>query len=294
MYYSTLYAQLMSDPQVTSSYGEQVLSWSSQRQIELGLYPAVTTTPVYNSFRQTTDGYVMTYYGPATPGYDASLGYSEYYLQEWIIIPLTGTALEYSTAGAITQYAVTDVRTLTATDAAIYGESTPPTASPTGVSGWYFKNSSALDNIEWLMYENASENSTQTFTSINSIWAVINFANTDSRPYLKIYSLPTGSGDENPAYHSVWQYDDYLVPPSSTGTYLVYWGNDPGMRLDLPRINITQVPGMETAGDLGELEVLKSFYWVTNYPGTPNDEEFTIQSCGYIINGKISVTTFIA
>jgi hypothetical protein len=280
--------KIVSEAQVRSLIGSQVLSYSRSRQQEIGLYFAVLTNPVYQRYTQTPNGYTMVL--ETDPG---SINFGSY-VQTWNIVDLTGDALRYSTQSAITSVSITDSSTIVNSDTNVYvGSTYIPQASPDNTSGWYFKNENLGDVINWKMYENQSNSTTQQFKYLTSVWAIVHVYNINSSPYLMMYSKPTGTDDVNPSYHSVWQYDDYLFAPTSTGTYLIYWGEDPDFRRDLPRINITQIQGADSDGDRSIDEELLSITWNTSSTSVANNEEFTMISSGFVVNGKASINQFV-
>jgi len=303
-YYSTKFSMLMDDYLVSLYYGQQALNYAVSRQItELQLYPAILVPqPSYNRATQKLSGYSMIYVNnvisnpPAPPVLNTSnYPFAEYYLQQWNIVDLTGTELENSTKFATTRSTVQDVYTVVNTDTNVYNGSTYiPQPSPTTTSGWYFKNTTLGDTINWVQYTNSGTSSPQnTFNSLTSVWAIVEFDTTTSNPYIVIKSQPTGTGDVDPQYHSIWQYNDYLTPPSTTGTYLVYWGEDPNIRRDLPRVNITQVQGASSAGDRATTELILSITLETSATSTANSEDFTVLSSGYIFAGRVAINNYV-
>lgn len=359
-YYLEQTGNTYSDEDISRLIGSEVLSYSTSRKNDIGLYFAQYTIPRYNKYTETTAGYTWvkngvlyiqtwnivslsgieltnatnnakivvateiqrrldeisawnippeskTYYQeyinqlialPTQPTYPVQLAIDvdNQTFANWPVAPsILGAVESLETSTSSTTVPVQDVYTVVNTDTNVYNGSTYiPQPSPTTTSGWYFKNSTLGDTINWVQYTNSGTSSPQnTFNSLTSIWAIVEFNVTTSNPYLMITSQPTGTGDVNPAYHSLWQYDDYLVAPSTTGKYLVYWGEDPNVRRELPRVNITQVQGASSAGDRATTEVILSITLETSATSTANAEEFTVLSSGYIFNGRVAINNYV-
>lgn len=64
--------------------------------------------------------------------------------------------------------------------------------------GWYFKNTSITEFINWKLFDELSSISLDSFFA----YAVITFDSAVDTPYISIYTEPTGTGDFDPLYHS--------------------------------------------------------------------------------------------
>lgn len=186
----------------------------------------------------------------------------------------------------------TAVQTFLSSDSTVYADSSPPPqASPVSDSGWYFKNAIAGQKSNWHFYVNASH---QTYADISSLWAVVRLVSPASRPYVIIYSKPTGVNDAQPWYHSRWVWSAYdPATITSSGFYLIYMGSDPGVHPELPRLHITD----QSASSQGErlpTEELLTFSWSTNSTSPVNAEEFVMKSVGHTIGSRTTVGTLVA
>jgi hypothetical protein len=196
---------------------------------------------------------------------------------------------------------IEDSRTITSSDISVYADSSvAPMVDPNGQSGWYFKNSVAGQKINWYPYINTSNGvdplrpvgtDTATHGSIQSIWAVVKVYTTTSRPFLSIYTAPTGTGDAASWYKSRWVHSQYAAP-TTPGTYLVHFGADPGVHQHLPRIQISNV-NSNGRGPMSSTETLLMYAWGTNSASAVNAENFTVEQSGHIFGGRETAYNYV-
>jgi hypothetical protein len=118
--------------------------------------------------------------------------------------------------------------------------------------GWFYKNdgsdvgSGNLDKINWYFYDGmANEVSLGDF----SAYAVLTF-DTVFSPILAVYTVPTGSGDAASWYKSRVVYSSLGVTPELGKRYLVYFGEDPLIHPEFPRIQL----GVSSGSTVGPQE----------------------------------------
>ena len=136
------------------------------------------------------------------------------------------------------------VSTLLSSNAAIAGGATQGVSDPlNNTAGWYFKNSSDLtDKINWYYLVNQNPSLNMTLANLDGMYAIVD-VRAEGSPYFTIYTAPTGSGDAGGWYKSRLNYapaDPYMDLTAYIGsTVMLYWGNDPGDFVGLPRIECT-------------------------------------------------------
>jgi hypothetical protein len=164
--------------------------------------------------------------------------------------------------------------------ASVYSDGRPGSIDPAVPTrnGWYFRNALAGQKINWYFFDGSVNNITvQNF----SAYAVVTLDSTVSKPYLAVYTKPTGSGDFAPWFKSS---KVFLMSSGVVGTkYLIYFGQDPQVHLDLPRIELT--PGF-TNGSFGNSEEILTIAFSTSSGAAVNSVKLLTESLG------INATTF--
>jgi hypothetical protein len=126
----------------------------------------------------------------------------------------------------------------------VYADGQPGIQDPSALirDGWYFKNSTAGQKINWYYFDGLNQG-TVTLGQLESVYAVMTF-DSISAPILAVYTVPTGTGDAIPGFaHSRIVYDGVMSPIPIVGKkYLVYGGIEPSVHPELPRIQLAKVP----------------------------------------------------
>lgn len=132
--------------------------------------------------------------------------------------------------------------TLLASNTAVPADGTAPLADPTGqVAGWYYKNSNDIsDKINWYYLVNTNPALTMTKGNLDGQYAIVD-VRADGAPFFVVYTKPTGTGDAQPWYKSRYVYSPAGLDLSAyVGQQIfLYWGNDPGDFINLPRVQCT-------------------------------------------------------
>jgi hypothetical protein len=165
---------------------------------------------------------------------------------------------------------------------------------PQNRSGWHFKNAVAGQKINWYTYSNSALRSTHTRAALTSIWAIITIYDVRSRPFINIYSNRLGDGlDAASWYRSRWVLDQYPVAPVANTKYFLYFGTDPGLYSELPRLQITDTTDQFDRGPRNSAEVLSQMSWATNSAAQVNGENWTIHATGVTIAGEDVSSPFV-
>jgi hypothetical protein len=175
------------------------------------------------------------------------------------------------------------VRVIASTDASVYADSSvPPQADPSGAGGWYFRNDAPSTKINWYPYAGVGS---QVLGDITSIYMVVTFASIASLPFIGIYTKKTGTGDAGSWYRSRIVYESFSSPPQVGTTYLVYWGVDPGVYPELPRLNITGTQAANSIGPRAPTEEILTYSWGTNSGAAVGNVQMTAREMGHRIAG---------
>jgi hypothetical protein len=159
---------------------------------------------------------------------------------------------------------------------------------------------SCCQKINWYPYINTKNavdptrpagTDTATYGGIVSIWAVVKVYTTTSRPFISVYTAPTGSGDAASWYKSRWVHSQYTAP-TAPGTYLIYFGTDPGVHQHLPRIQIAST-NSNPRGTMAPTEALLMYSWGTNSASAVNAENFTIEESGHNFAGRETAYSYV-
>jgi hypothetical protein len=195
-------------------------------------------------------------------------------------------------------------RVIQSSDISVYADSSvAPMIDPNGQSGWYFKNAATGQKINWYPYINTKNAvdptrpagvDTATYGGIVSIWAVVKIYTPTSRPYITIYSAPTGTGDAAAWYKSRWVHELSVAPvtPTTPGTYLMHFGTDPGVHQHLPRLVMPNV-NTNARGTVSPTETLLMYAWGTNSAAAVNSQSFTIEESGHNFAGRETAYSYV-
>lgn len=168
----------------------------------------------------------------------------------------------------------TQVTQLFENNAAVYADANPGVADASYRKGWYFRNIKTGVKVNWYFFDGSIESSTLgTF----SAYAVVTMDNVTSTPHLAVYTKPTGSGDAAAWYKSRKVY----VP---TGTivagkkYLMYFGQDPKVHPELPRLQM--VDSGSSAGPRDSSEPVLTAVLGSNSAAAAFNVAFVCESLG--------------
>ena len=137
------------------------------------------------------------------------------------------------------------VTTLLSSNLAIAGGQTAGVPDPLGnTAGWHYKNTADVTNkINWYYMANSNPAFTQTLGGTNGMYAIVD-VRASGAPFFSVYTKPTGSGDAGGWYKSRLTYSPASLDLTAYigQTVMLYWGNDPGDFISLPRIECTLDP----------------------------------------------------
>ena len=165
-------------------------------------------------------------------------------------------------------------------DSARIGSFEAPVQDPEYRDGWYFKNATtgANDRVAWNFYDAGAENI--AFSSFTG-YAVVTLDSATEIPYLNVFTKPTGSNDADAAYHSRLR---YIIPAGSVvagNKYLVYYGTEPTVHTDLPKIQLTYDAANSAANFHSISDFVKSIEVTTQAsPTAPGTNEFLLEAVG--------------
>ena len=154
------------------------------------------------------------------------------------------------------------------------GGAAPGIEDPNSRLGWYFKNDSSGKKVNWFYFDGQAYDIN---LSDFSAYAVVTLDSTTSRPFLAMYSKPTGAGDIIPGFaHSS---KVYTWPAGAVaGTkYLIYFGQNPNVHLDLPRVELT--PGL-TRGSFLPTEKVATVSLHSDSGSSVNTVQFVVENLG--------------
>jgi hypothetical protein len=147
--------------------------------------------------------------------------------------------------------------------------------------GWYYKNdgsnlgSGGLDKINWYFYDGATN---EVSLGEISAYAVVTF-DTVFSPIVAVYTTPTGTGDAAPWFKSRVVYSSLGSTPEIGRKHLVYFGEDPVIHPELPRIKLGVSPG-STVGTQGAGERVLTVSFGTNSAAPASSVELLAQHLG--------------
>jgi hypothetical protein len=164
-------------------------------------------------------------------------------------------------------------------NAQVYADGRPGVIDPTAAlrEGWYFKNELAGQKINWYYYDGA--NFADVKLSEMSGWAIVTF-DAVKTPFFAVYTVPTGTNDARPGFaHSAVVYSVTAAVPVVGTTYVVYFGENPPVRPELPRIQLTK-NAAASAGDQAPTERVLTVNLSTDSGAGVNTVQLMVESLG--------------
>jgi hypothetical protein len=167
-------------------------------------------------------------------------------------------------------------------NSAVYADSQPGIEDASLRPGWYYKNSVAGQKINWYFFDGVN----QANVSLGdlSAYAVMTFDSVSpvKSPIMAVYTMPTGTNDIMPGFaHSRVVYSGLSITPSAGKKYLVYFGQNPAIHPELPRIQLS----MSTSNSVGEKNpserVLTTSFGSNSSDGV-NTVQFMVEALGVI------------
>lgn len=166
-------------------------------------------------------------------------------------------------------------------NAEVYADAEPGIKDPTGAlrDGWYYYNQNAGEKINWYFFDGTTQG-TVTLGDVSG-YAVMTFDSTASAPIIAVYSFPTGTGDIFPGFaHSRVVYDGPMVPaPVTNQKYVVYFGENPPIFPELPRIQLSYVAAT-SAGDQDPSEIVLTLALGSNSSEPVGDVQYMVEHLG--------------
>jgi chromosome segregation ATPase len=159
-------------------------------------------------------------------------------------------------------------------NAAVYADAKPGIVDPQLRDGWYFKNTIAGDKVNWYFYDGQTNN---IQLSQFSGYAVVTVDNLANKPFLVVYTTPQLDGNDSGAfYRSVRKYS---IPSSMEAgkKYLVYFGDEPKVRTDLPRLELSL---LAESGPLASTERVLTTAFHSDSQAAVNSVEFVVEALG--------------
>lgn len=165
-------------------------------------------------------------------------------------------------------------------NAQVYADGQPGVEDPSGQlrDGWYYTNVSAGQKINWYYFDGIN-NATVTLGDL-SAYAVMTFDGLGSMPILGVYTKPTGSGDVIPGFaHSRVAYSGSPTGLVTGKKYLVYFGENPSVHPELPRVQLVKSTG-SSAGDQNAAEEVLTVSFGSNSGASVGSVKFMTESLG--------------
>ena len=130
----------------------------------------------------------------------------------------------------------TQIVTIFDNNTATFPDAAAPIADPGYRDGWYFTNNTTGKKFNWYFFDGAANTSTiDTF----SCYAIVTLDDVIKLPFFGIYTKPGASGNGGSWYRSRRvMYPDAPATLVAGKTYLMYFGVDPQVNPELPRITL--------------------------------------------------------
>lgn len=167
------------------------------------------------------------------------------------------------------------------TNASVYADGEKGVADPTGRTGWFFTNTSAGKKVNWYFY-NGADNITLGNFSAYAVVTTDDVSN-DNAPFFGVYTAKQNDGQDAAS----WYRSRQVYVPTATMTpgtkYLVYFGSNPQIHADLPRIQLVLSPvAGSNRGPQAASEVVSTSSLGSNSASAVNRVKFVVESIGVV------------
>lgn len=160
------------------------------------------------------------------------------------------------------------------TNALVFSNGAPGILDPNNRPGWYFKNDVSGKKINWFFFDGAAENVT---LANFSAYAVVTLDSLTSRPFLVLYSTPTGTGDHFPGFYKSSRAFTWPAGSAVGTKYLIYFGQNPTVHPNLPRVQLTTAI---TNGSFAPSERVFSVALHSDSGSSVNNVQFVVETLG--------------
>jgi hypothetical protein len=173
----------------------------------------------------------------------------------------------------------------------------PPVADPSGYTGWHFDNTAGSIKINWFYYNLALTGPATNLkvSGINSIWTSFRtpLSLTPSGDFIFINLFTRRKNDGNDAAINYRSRYAYTADWSSigNGTYLIHFGDDPGVRPEIERVELS-IDSVSTIGPQESDEEVLSVAISTSSSASAGANKFTVQESGFSINDYLLSCTY--
>lgn len=165
---------------------------------------------------------------------------------------------------------------------AVYADAMRGKEDPSSLKrdGWYYTNDGdgGFNKINWYFYYQDGINPDITLGDF-SAYAVMTFDNASESPIMGVYTPATGSGDAGSFYHSRVSYSGLSSTPVVGKKYLVYFGQEPEIHPELPRLELSK-SALSSVGDQDPNEVVGFVSFGSNSSATVGAVKFMVESLG--------------
>ena len=167
-------------------------------------------------------------------------------------------------------------------NAQVYADSSAaPVEDPSAAKrdGWYFKNASLGQKFNYYFYDPATQ--PEVTLGDTSLFAVMTFDAPGESPILAVYTRPTGTNDIIPGFaHSRRVYSGMTPAPVVGQKYLVYFGQEPTVFPELPRIQLALSTG-STLGDQDDSQLIMTASIGSNSSSAAESVQFMMETLGF-------------
>jgi hypothetical protein len=170
---------------------------------------------------------------------------------------------------------VAPANTVYESNAQVFSDGAAGIADPRGREGWYFKNATTGQKINWYFFSYTQQ--VVQYGQVNSFWMVVT-TYTNKLPFLSLYTLPQADGLNAASWYR--SRVSYVGTSPGPGTYLLHFGADPGVYPGLQRIPLTLEPS-SARGPRGATEVVMTTLVSSDSAASANTVEFVCPHAGF-------------
>lgn len=162
-------------------------------------------------------------------------------------------------------------------NAAVYADAEKGKEDANLREGWYYTNEVAGQKINWYFHDGSKDIVT---LGDFSAYAVMTFDDSSESPILAVYTLPTGSNDAASWYHSRVVYSGLSSTPEVGKKYVVYFGQEPEIHPELPKLQLSKVSSPFTTGEQLDSEIVMTSSFGTDSSAGIGKVKFMVESLG--------------
>jgi len=159
-------------------------------------------------------------------------------------------------------------------NANVYADAAAGRIDPAGREGWYFVNDTAGKKVNWYFFNQTI--ATVTKGQMSSMYMVVTIDTPSKWPYMAYYTARQNDGLDASSWYRSRLVFVPTAPIAAAGKYVVYFGSNPSVHPELPRIQLS-LDNATKRGPMGDNEVI-------SLGSVQSDSAYGLNLCKFVVH----------